>query len=226
MKRCTAGVLVLSIAFWSAGCADEDCMSSPAIDVVLEIEGVDTTERFVLLDFMATVQSAGDGVLALSADDGPVTVRYNIGSYSLPVAAGDVVRVVWRQIQPFGTTHGLALWTPEGRLLALIDDGRFSSAWIGGPDPQPDLGGFDFLFETVGCPAIQTECFRSTRLGLRFRHVSGSSVMVHPGESGTLTNDSGHLFRAVNAYVENISEVQCGDVSARIAWFVLADKDE
>ncbi|MFO0748445.1 MAG: hypothetical protein U1F43_22685 [Myxococcota bacterium] len=195
---------------------------APPIPLTLDIAGVEQSGRDVALDFAATVTSVGDGALVLSSEGKTITISYDLGSYALPVAAGDSVDVAWRQVMPFGVAHGLALWADDGRLLFVADDGGFGTAWTYRDAATRLPEGFEVTDELVGCPVRTQTCGDSARIGLRFTHPSGGDALALPGQDALLTTGAGVTYRVVNADAERLSGQPCLDQVARKAWFILA----
>jgi len=175
-----------------------------------------------------TPRATSAGGHALATDDQSITVSYTIAGLLLPVADGDELAVTLRQVQPFGTAHGLALLDTAGKLLALVDDGGFGSAWSSSltSNPEPAPGGFTVRQEPAGCTPQVAQCVFVEHQALRFSHMSGGEVVVPSGETRVLVTGDGAAYRVVNAVTESFTPrdgVSCTDLEPRAAWAILAE---
>lgn len=206
-----------------AGDPGSACDPAQMFIPTLALSGVTTQPTFTAERFVADITRVAPGRIDLTRDDGTThTLDYDLGPFEPPVAVGDRVDVDWRQVAPFGIARGVALRTPEGRLLLAVDDGAFGSAWSDQHGSEkPD--GFEVLSQPAGCAMSAEQCHVSMPTALAFSHPSGAHVTVLPGESSLLEVGGGQVFRVVNAFTERLLEVGCTDQSARQAWIILAE---
>ncbi len=202
-----------------AGLAGSTCSDLPSITVSLQINVDGPQDQ---MEYEGEVLQVTNTSLSIETEAGPVSVMYDIGNYALPLVEGERVRLMWRRVRTFGEANGVALWNSSDELLFVADDGAFGSSWSG-PTPEPIPSGFSVHPEMAGCAATREHCYTRLRMALRFKHASGTEVLVMPGGSALLELASGQSFRVVNAHTEALLEVVCTDQVTRIAWLIIAN---
>ena len=213
-----------SVCYPRVGTSPERC--GDAERFVIDLGGLDRNEgQTITRRYSGVVRTHADGELTIetqgSAPGESIAVSYAIGPHVLPVAVGDEVVMDLRWVAGWLTTRGLALWTNDGRLLALVDEGNFGSAWLSRSNTLEERGGFDVATEPMGC-AVRDDnfCAFSIPLGQRFTH-GQATVLVPPGQTAELTTADG-TYQVINAWAEAFAELQCTDTAPTNAWAILA----
>lgn len=202
------------------GMANSTCGALPVIPVKVEVDPNILEGQLYRTALLAgTVTEITDRKLALDASGRSVSIEYDIGPHIIPVTIGEEIVVEILQYAPFNRATGLAVRSPAGELVALVDDGNYGSAWLSSAEPQAALHGITLTGESVGCPVRETQCVTSVPVGLRFSHGT-NGVLVPPGGEGALLVGEAE-YRAFNADVEEVAAFHCTDTAARAAWFVL-----
>lgn len=208
------------------GWADTTCGPAVAIDIELDVPGLGSDPGLnelvltgvVTADTVGTVSSATAHTLSVVHGGETTEIGYDLGPYSVPLAVGETVHILARRVYSFGRATGLAMTEPEtGRLVALIDDGHWGSAWEPGSTP---MSGFTVDTELLGCAIEKYFCYDYAPLGMRFSHGDGTNVLALPGDEASLSV-GGRLYHVINAFAEQIGNVECTDVSPRRAWAII-----
>lgn len=206
---------------FAVGGTNPDCGSLPRLSVELQAQNIEVS----LPDYRATkegtVLANKSEVLTLGTAEGDVTITYDLGGHPLPVQVGSEIRLTWSEYRGWILNRGFAIQSSEGGLIALVDDGKFGSAWV----PYRDTSEFGFTVspEMAGCALEDMSFYTTFRAGLKFEHSGGDRVLVLPGDNAVVDGGGGRLYRVFNADYEFMVEERATDLAPRQAWFILAE---
>lgn len=202
------------------GWADSTCGPAVPIEIDIDLPGLGFQPGTNELELTGVVASVTTEGLRLAHDDGTTTtIGVVLGQHRLPLTVGEQVHVLGRRVSSFGFATGVTITEPDGTLVALIDDGRWGSAWEPG---SAMMAGFTIETEILGCALQKTFCYEFAPLGMRFSHRDGMSALALPGDAAPLTLGA-KKHTVINAFAEQPTNVQCTDIAPRRAWAILRD---